>query len=117
MEQQLERINNFQEYLRISGGFFIGTGLAEYIINIFINSKSDIKSSSKTFKKWRDTMLKKTLFINGSGQRIVADPEATLASVLRNQLFLTGTKVGCGKGVCGRLYGHSGRKGGKVLFR
>jgi aldehyde oxidoreductase len=46
-------------------------------------------------------MLKKTLFINGSGQRVVADPEATLASVLRNQMFLTGTKVGCGKGECG----------------
>lgn len=46
-------------------------------------------------------MLKKTLFINGSGQRVVADPEATLASVLRNQMFLTGTKIGCGKGECG----------------
>ncbi|WP_051280160.1 2Fe-2S iron-sulfur cluster-binding protein [Anaerovorax odorimutans] len=46
-------------------------------------------------------MLKKTLFINGVEKRVVVDPETTLASVLRNQMFLTGTKVGCGKGECG----------------
>ena len=46
-------------------------------------------------------MLKKTLFINGDEKRVVVDPEATLASVLRKQMFLTGTKVGCSKGECG----------------
>lgn len=46
-------------------------------------------------------MLKKTLFINESEKRVVVDPEVTLAEVLRNQMFLTGTKVGCGKGACG----------------
>lgn len=46
-------------------------------------------------------MLKKTVNINGVDTRLVADPEATLASVLRDQLLLTGTKVGCGKGECG----------------
>jgi len=46
-------------------------------------------------------MLKKTLFINGNEKRVVAEPETTLANVLRNQMFLSGTKVGCGKGECG----------------
>ena len=46
-------------------------------------------------------MLKKTLFINEIEKRVVVDPEVSLASVLRNQMFLTGTKVGCGKGECG----------------
>ncbi len=46
-------------------------------------------------------MLKKTLFINGAEKHVVVEPEVTLASVLRNQMFLTGTKVGCGKGECG----------------
>ncbi|QOX62683.1 2Fe-2S iron-sulfur cluster binding domain-containing protein [Anoxybacterium hadale] len=46
-------------------------------------------------------MLKKTLFINESEKRVVVDPEVTLAEVLRTQMFLTGTKVGCGKGACG----------------
>ena len=46
-------------------------------------------------------MLKKTLYINGVENRIVVDPEVTLADALRKQFFLTGTKVGCGKGECG----------------
>ncbi len=46
-------------------------------------------------------MLKKTLSINGMEKRVVVDPKVSLASVLRKQMFLTGTKVGCGKGECG----------------
>lgn len=46
-------------------------------------------------------MLKKTLFINGVENRLVLDPEATLANVIRKQVHLTGTKLGCGKGECG----------------
>lgn len=46
-------------------------------------------------------MIKKTLIINGVKRHLEVDPEETLASVLRKQLLLTGTKVGCGKGECG----------------
>lgn len=46
-------------------------------------------------------MLKKRLNINGIIKTIITDPETTLADVLRKQLLLTGTKVGCGKGECG----------------
>lgn len=46
-------------------------------------------------------MFKKSLKINGIMKTIITDPEATLADVLRKQLLLTGTKVGCGKGECG----------------
>ena len=46
-------------------------------------------------------MLKKTLFINGVENRLVLDPETTLANVIRKQVHLTGTKIGCGKGECG----------------
>lgn len=47
-------------------------------------------------------MINKTLFINGIKKHIIADPEETLANVLRKQLLLTGTKIGCGgKGECG----------------
>jgi aldehyde oxidoreductase len=44
---------------------------------------------------------KKVLTINGVPHMMVIDPEASLASVLREQLGLTGTKVGCGTGHCG----------------
>jgi len=42
-----------------------------------------------------------SLYINGVKRNIICDPEETLANVLRNQLGLTGTKVGCGTGQCG----------------
>jgi len=46
-------------------------------------------------------MIKKTLEINGLKKMVVADAEESLANVLRGQLGLTGTKVGCGQGQCG----------------
>ncbi len=45
--------------------------------------------------------LKKTLHINGIKMDIIADHETSLADVIRNQLGLTGTKVGCGEAQCG----------------
>lgn len=46
-------------------------------------------------------MLKKVINLNGAITTIIADPDANLADVIRRQLGLTGTKVGCGKGQCG----------------
>ena len=41
------------------------------------------------------------LNVNGSVHAIEADEKASLLSVLRDQLDLTGTKYGCGEGACG----------------
>ena len=46
-------------------------------------------------------VLRKELVVNGRAVTVVADPEARLSDVLRKQLGLTGTKVGCGNGQCG----------------
>ncbi|MBS3976700.1 MAG: molybdopterin-dependent oxidoreductase [Syntrophomonadaceae bacterium] len=46
-------------------------------------------------------MLKKVLKINGLPRTLIVDPEASLAQVLREQLLLTGCKVGCNQGQCG----------------
>jgi aldehyde oxidoreductase len=46
-------------------------------------------------------MLKKTFIINGVKTTLVAEADAKLSDVLRKQLGLTGTKVGCGIGECG----------------
>ena len=46
-------------------------------------------------------MNKKVLIVNGIKRTIITDGEASLADVLRNQLLLTGCKVGCGNGQCG----------------
>lgn len=46
-------------------------------------------------------MLKKHVIINGVSRTLIVDGEVTLANVLRGQLHMTGTKVGCGKAQCG----------------
>ncbi len=40
------------------------------------------------------------LSVNGRTVAVQVDPATTLADVLRNQLGLTGTKVGCDRGAC-----------------
>ncbi|MBI2821909.1 MAG: (2Fe-2S)-binding protein [Acidobacteria bacterium] len=42
-----------------------------------------------------------SLKVNGVEHRLVVDNRRTLASVLRNDLDLTGTKIGCDRGQCG----------------
>jgi len=46
-------------------------------------------------------MLKMVLNVNGIPRPLVVDPEDTLADVLRDQMLLTGVKIGCGQGQCG----------------
>jgi aldehyde oxidoreductase len=46
-------------------------------------------------------MIKKEVVVNGIYRKLVVDGEDTLANVLRANVQLTGTKVGCGEGQCG----------------
>ena len=46
-------------------------------------------------------MIKKEIVVNGIPRRLVVDGEESLAQVLRTNLLLTGTKLGCGEGQCG----------------
>ncbi len=46
-------------------------------------------------------MIQKVFYVNGVERNVFAKSDATLATVLREQLGLTGTKVGCGEGQCG----------------
>jgi carbon-monoxide dehydrogenase small subunit len=41
------------------------------------------------------------LRVNGDEHEVLVAPDATLVTVLRDQLGLTGTKRGCNQGVCG----------------
>jgi aerobic-type carbon monoxide dehydrogenase small subunit (CoxS/CutS family) len=41
------------------------------------------------------------LRINGTKQRVEAEADRSLLSILRDELDLTGTKYGCGEGQCG----------------
>jgi aerobic-type carbon monoxide dehydrogenase small subunit (CoxS/CutS family) len=42
-----------------------------------------------------------TLTVNGRRTTVTTDPQRPLLEVLREDLGLTGTKYGCGEGVCG----------------
>ncbi|WP_037578122.1 (2Fe-2S)-binding protein [Phaeacidiphilus oryzae] len=42
-----------------------------------------------------------TLTVNGRDHELAVDPRRTLADVLRHDLLLTGTHIGCEHGVCG----------------
>jgi isoquinoline 1-oxidoreductase alpha subunit len=54
-----------------------------------------------------------TFAINGSAVKVDADPETPLLWIVREHLKLTGTKFGCGAGLCGactvHLDGHAVR--------
>lgn len=40
-------------------------------------------------------------YLNGEKTEVLVSPEDVLLDILRDKLFLTGTKKGCGKGECG----------------
>ena len=46
-------------------------------------------------------MAKYTLIVNGIEQEVDVDPAMPLLWILRDEMNLTGTKYGCGVGVCG----------------
>lgn len=46
-------------------------------------------------------MLKKVVMLNGAVKTLIVDSESSLADVLRRDLRLTGTKIGCNGGQCG----------------
>ena len=51
-------------------------------------------------------MAKYTLEVNGRAYQVQAEPDMPLLWVLRDLLQLTGTKYGCGIGVCGACAVH-----------
>jgi len=48
--------------------------------------------------------VKIALSVNGERRELDVPPNATLLSVLRDDLDLTGTRYGCGRGQCGACY-------------
>ncbi|MGC1970374.1 MAG: 2Fe-2S iron-sulfur cluster-binding protein, partial [Pseudolabrys sp.] len=46
-------------------------------------------------------MAATTFTINGKTSSVEAEPDTPLLWVVREQLKLTGTKFGCGSGLCG----------------
>ena len=56
------------------------------------------------------------LTINGQSYFADAPPDTPLLWVIREDLRLTGTKYGCGIGLCGSLHGAHRRPSGALLL-
>ncbi|TMF27468.1 MAG: (2Fe-2S)-binding protein [Chloroflexi bacterium] len=48
--------------------------------------------------------MKRTLTVNGAGREVDVAPSVSLLSALRDDLGLTATRYGCGRGQCGACY-------------
>jgi aldehyde oxidoreductase len=46
-------------------------------------------------------MIKKTLNVNGVEKVVITEPNARLVNILRDNPFLTDTKINCRRGDCG----------------
>jgi isoquinoline 1-oxidoreductase subunit alpha len=55
---------------------------------------------------WETPMAEFTLHVNGNEKTVTVSPETPLLWVLRDTLELTGTKYGCGAGLCGACTVH-----------
>ncbi len=63
-------------------------------------------------------MASTTLTVNGVERAVDVDPDMPLLWVLRDILGLTGTKFGCGAGLCGACTVHfDGERSGRVSRR
>jgi len=80
-------------------GFVKGAGLAAGAAALLEGASG--KEQQARARKLGPAPVEITLRVNGVDRRVAVEPRSTLASVLRDQLHLTGTKVGCDRGACG----------------
>lgn len=83
-------------FLKGIGGGAIGTAV---ISTGLVNTEPAEAYLPETFGAGAKTAI--TLKVNGKAYRVEVEHRYTLAEVLRDQLGLTGTKIGCDRGECG----------------
>ncbi len=80
-------------------GFVTGVGIAGAAAALLEGATG--KPPGGRARKLGPGAVEIALSVNGTDHRLQVEPRATLASVLRDQLHLTGTKIGCDRGACG----------------
>src|SRR5205823_9340798 len=79
-------------------GFVKGTGVltgAAALLSV------DARGAQGQARKVGPGPVEIELEVNGERRRLAVEPRTTLASALRDDLGLTGTKIGCDRGACG----------------
>lgn len=84
-------------FLKGIGGGAVGTAV---ISRGLLGSREAEAYSKEAAARSRATSVI-TLKVNGRSYRVEVEHRHTLAEVLRDQLGLTGTKIGCNRGECG----------------
>lgn len=86
-----------REFVTTIGGTAATTAVLS-AIDLEISEKPILAAGMPPADKFHSLI---TLNVNGETHRLVVDNRLTLVDVLRNDLGLTGTKVGCSRGECG----------------
>jgi len=70
-------------------------------VSVAVASKASAERAKPVEALQATELSKVTLTINGQERQVLVEPRWTLSHVLREELGLTGTKVGCERGECG----------------
>ncbi len=63
--------------------------------------KNRFRHPRKTRREIMKQYLRKSIKVNGYPHHVIASPDTMLVNIIRKQIGLTGTKLGCGSGQCG----------------
>lgn len=81
--------------------FLTGAGIGAVGLAAGAPAASEAAATESTVIVKAGETVPVTLRINGNPQRLLVEPRWSLAYVLREQLVMTGTKLGCDRGECG----------------
>ena len=94
MNEKTKGISRRKFMKGLGGGVLCTTVLAQKLPALSeMNKKASIES--------HEGKIALALKVNGKPIRVLVEPRTTLAELVRDQLQLTGTKVGCNHGECG----------------
>jgi aerobic-type carbon monoxide dehydrogenase small subunit (CoxS/CutS family) len=79
---------------------FLGIGSAAAVVPLAESCAPQAKAPAAGAGVMGPGAVNIALVVNGTEHRVAVEPRQTLADVLRDQLALTGTKVGCDRGSC-----------------
>lgn len=97
MEEKKHKGVSRRDFLKGFGGGAIGTA----VVSTGLLHPREVEAYSTEFVGRPRSKSPVNLKVNGKNYRLEVEHRETLAEVLRDQLGLTGTRIGCDRGECG----------------